>query len=172
MTSIATIDADCYFFGQLLQRPIDEYAGEPFILLPRKYEISSQTRSERDVFLGEAFLRRERTDRELSAHFQVWARKEAEGDIVPEHLRVAAIAAQSLFPRNQLGIAVTAGPVGHHTLRMIVDCGALYRSNRNLDAPLDTETLAEFQDKLKNLMRAQDILATALKDQSVPSPDK
>lgn len=153
------------FFGQFLQRSLSGYDGEPFILLPRKYEISSQVRHQRDLFLGDQFLRSEHKDSDLSRHFQVWGRKSVAGDIVPPDICAAAIEAKACFPANQLAVAVTQRGEGEWQLRIIADIGALYRTERNLDAPLDAETLVDFQNKLKALMKAQAIMAAALSGQ-------
>ena len=151
------------FFGQLVERLIDRYSGDAFVLLPRKYRIDSLRVAARDEFLGQPFDRKTHFDERLTKYFQVWGRKTImEHDVVRPELVDAAIAAAALFPENQLGIALTPGNGENWTLRMIVDFGALYRSQRNLDAALDPEVIAEFRDKLGHLMEAQAILAAAI----------
>ncbi|WP_421792159.1 hypothetical protein [Hyphobacterium sp.] len=154
------------FYGQVLERTLDSLEIEPFILLPRRYEITSQIRHQRDLFLADAYLRSERKDVALSQYYQVWGRKSVEGDIVPDRIREAAIKARYLFPQNQLAISVTRHPQTGWSLHMSVDIGGLYRTEKSVDAPLADETLAYFHDNLRALMQAQQLILDALDQNS------
>jgi len=157
------------FFGQLVERTIERFSGDAFVLLPRKYRIDSLRVAARDELLGQPFDRKTLYDKRLTKYFQVWGGKTIVGyDVVPRELVDAAIASAALFPKNQLGIALTPGIGESWSLRMIVDFGALYRSERNLDAALDPEVIAEFRGKLARLMEAQEILAASIASFSQP----
>jgi len=150
------------FVGQTLQGFVDQYDGEPFLLIPRSFEIESLRVGERNAFLGEDFDRKTKTDREMSKHFQVWGRKQFGGEVVSETIRKGIIEAAEMFPRNQISIGVTSDESCRLILRMSVDLGALYARESSANAPIDDAVIQKFQKKLSKLLLCYDLIREAV----------
>jgi len=150
------------FAGQILQGPVDRYAGEPFLLIPRSIEIDSLRVNERSTFLGEDFERKTNSDRELSEYYQVWGPKKFGGEVVSENIRNRIIEAVEMFPRNQVFVGVTPDESDRFLLRMSVDLGALYTSESSANAPIDDAVIQKFQEKLSKLLLCYDLIREAV----------
>lgn len=148
------------FIGPVITGTVRAYPGDPFLLLPRRYEINSVRVAARNAFLGEKFERR--PDHPLSNCFQVWTGSSAASDGLSSDVLAAARYVHDQFRGNQVAIALTAGGDGVYTLRTAVDFGVLYRKDSHAVAALDPEVIELFAANLSRCIDAFETMRNAL----------